>query len=370
MSFKQIVRPRILEHFSACDDPRKHRIQHQLIDVIVIVVLGTLCGEEGWEGFCEWAEDKIAYLRRFLPLEGGIPSPDTIRRVMERLNPDQFLQAFVCWAEEVQIRSAGQICIDGKTLRGARNPLHIVSAWCEENRIVLGTVKKDQKGNEISAIEELLDLLSLQKGDVVTIDAIGCQKEIVSKIHAQGADYVIALKKNQFYLWSEAENYFQQAVNDPISACSEGVGSKRQDHGREDSQEVWVTDQLDWLPQKADWEGLGCLIMVSRRWIEKGKEHRESRYYISSLRANAAQLGAIIRRHWSIENELHWHLDLTFREDDSQIGMANYNLRHARTMALHFLRSNTSCKRGLKAKMRKCHRSDNYLNEVLIAGNF
>lgn len=294
---QQTIQPKILEHFSACDDPRKHRIQHRLIDIIVIVVLGTLCGEEGWEGFFEWASDKIIYLRRFLPLEKGVPSPDTLRRVMERLNPDQFLKAFIQWAEEVQIRSAGQICIDGKTLRGARSPLHIVSAWCEENRLVLGTVKKSKKGKEIPAIEELLDLLTLQKGDVVTIDAIGCQKEIVSKICAQGADYVIALKKNQFCLWSEVENYFQQAVHAPFLASCEGTGSKRQSHGRKDVQEIWMTHQLDWLPQKGDWDGLQNLIMVSRRWVEKGEERQETRYYISSLKADAVQLSALIRRH-------------------------------------------------------------------------
>lgn len=370
MSAKQITRPRILKHFSACDDPREHRIQHQLIDIIVIVILGTLCGEEGWEGFCEWANDKISYLRQFLPLKNGIPSPDTLRRVMERLHPDQFLKAFVGWAEELQMRSAGQICIDGKTLRGARNPLHIVSAWCEENRIVLGTVKKNKKGKEIAAIEELLGMLLLQKGDVITIDAIGCQREIVSKIHKQGADYVIALKKNQHHLWSEAENYFLQAVHAPILANCQRDLSERRGHGRKDLHEVWVTTQLDWLPQKDSWDGLQSLIMVSRTWTEKAKEHRECRYYISSLKADADQLAVIIRRHWSIENDLHWHLDVTFREDDSQIGAANHNLRHARTMALHLLRSNTTFKKGLKAKMRKCHRSDDYLNEVLLAGNF
>ncbi|MGE3954179.1 MAG: ISAs1 family transposase [Parachlamydiales bacterium] len=371
MSANEKTSPRIVDHFSLCDDPRRCRIQHKLIDILVIIILATMCGEEGWEGFVDWATDKEEYLRRFLPLSNGIPSPDTLRRVVERVDVDQFLSAFIGWTEEVKVRIPGQMCFDGKTLRKAGSPLHIVSAWCEANRMVLGAVHTEQKGKEIPAIDKLLDLLILQEGDIVTIDAIGCQQQIISKIVDQKADYVIALKGNQGNLHGEVENYFFQAVKAPVEAHCEAVGALEVLRGRSDIHEVWVTQNLDWLPQLGDWPGLRSLIMVERRWEAAGKKQQERRYYISSLRYSPEQLGHLIRRHWSIENEFHWHLDVTMKEDESDIGAAaNKNLRVARTIALNLLREDHTYKRGLRAKMRRCHRSEAYLDQVLSVGNF
>ncbi len=236
--------------------------------------------------------------------------------------------------------------------------------------MVIGAVNTEKKGKEIPAIEHLLDLLILKEGDTVTIDAIGCQKSIVSKITQQKADYVIALKGNQRNLLSEAQNYFRQAVEAPSWAHCEGAGAKEAVRGRGDIHEVWVTHELDWLPQVDDWPNLNSLIMVERRWQDGGQARRERRYYISSLRESAEKVGHLIRRHWSIENEFHWHLDVTLREDESDVGgAANKNLRVARTLALNLLRSDQSFKRGLRAKMRRCHRSESYLSQVLLAGN-
>ena len=374
MSSLQDQKPHIMSFFSSCTDPRKCRIRHDLVDIIVIVILGTLCGEDGWEGFVDWAKDKLGYLQRFLKLSGGIPSPDTFRRVMERLDPQEFLQAFVSWADKVNQRLAGQVCIDGKVLRKAMEEggaLHLVSAWCESNSFVMGAIKASSKSNEIPAIEKLLDILTLQEGDIVTIDAIGCQKKIVSKIKEQKADYVIALKKNQQTLWNEVDNYFCQACEAPLESACQQERYEELGRGRHDLHKVWVTQEIDWLPQKDSWSGLKSLVMVKRFWKEGSKEKNETRYYISSLTGTAERLSNLIRRHWSIENEYHWHLDVTFGEDASSIGgKANENLRVARNVALSLLRNEKTFKRGLKAKMRRCHRSDEYLHQVLMLKEF
>lgn len=374
MSDPNTTEPRILKHFSTCDDPRTRPVQYPLLEIVVLTVLATLCGEEGWEAFSDWGRDKLPFLRKFLPFSQGVPSPDTIRRVVERLNPEQFLSGFIAWAEELKGRVPGQVCIDGKTLKramGEGGPLHMVSAWSEKNRIVLGAVNTESKGNEITAIKSLLNLLILNPGDVVTIDAIGCQKSIVDRIVEQEADYVIALKKNQKNLVAEVTNFFDQALAAPDYAPCETDETPCVKRSEKDKQEVWVSQDLEWLPKREEWRNLKSIVMVHRRWEGKDGVHEEKRYYISSLRYSAERLAHIVRRHWSIENELHWHLDVTFQEDASQISAtANENLRVARMAALELLRAEKGFKRGLKAKMRRCLRSESYLDQVLMAGNF
>lgn len=374
MSISQLNTARILHHFGQCTDPRTRPVTYPLLEVILIVFLSTICGEEGWEAMEEWAEDKLPFLRKLLPYEDGVPSPDTLRRVVKHLNPQEFLSSFTSWATEFKERHGGQICIDGKCLKRAKKdgkPLHLVSAWCEENRLVLGGLRTDSKSNEIPAIKELLESLTLMEGDIVTIDAIGCQKDITREINRQGADYVIALKKNQHSLASEVENFFEQAVGAKEYVPCVNSESQRKGHGREEEHSIWVTDDISWLPQANDWDGLASLIMVQRKWLQGDKERKEIRYYISSLKGIGSRIEDIIRRHWSIENNLHWHLDVTFGEDDSRIeGSANENLRVARMVALDTLRAETTFKKSLKARSRKCARSEPYLEKVLMAGNF
>lgn len=374
MSENTKFKSRLIQHFSICKDPRKRPVHHNLIDIIVITVLGTMCGEEGWEGFHEWASDKQEYLRKYLSLERGVPCPDTLRRVITRLNPKDFLTAFTNWIKELGQRLPGQICLDGKALRGVGdrdNPLRLVSAWCEENQLLLGMQKVSSKSNEIVGIHELLETLFLQPGDIVTIDAIGCQTAIVSKIIQQRADYLIAVKQNQRGLWEEIQNYFEQAIIMPQEAGCDGVSYSQRGRGRKETHHVWSTNQLEWLPQWKEWEGLKSIVCVYRRWTE-GKQHKEEkRYYISSLSEDADKLRQKIQRHWSIENEFHWHLDVAFNEDKNQINAeANENLRVARVIALQLLKKELNFNKSIKAKMRKCHRSEDYLQQVLLVGNF
>jgi len=383
MSANIANRARIVEHFSICKDHRTRPVSYPMIEIIVLVVLATVCGEEGWEGHVEWGKDKLKQLRKFLPFENGIPCPDTVRRVMERINPKEFRKAFIAWATDLKERVSEHICIDGKTLRKSmteKGPLHIVSAWSKKNRLVLECVKtsvseagKTKKTNEIKAMEELLDLLVLKEGDVITIDAIGCQKAITAKIRAQKADYILALKGNHPKLFAEAENFFTQALEAlefaPMMACS----SRTLGHGRSDIRQVFVSTEIDWLPEKLrnEWVDLRSIAMVVRTWKKDGKEHVQKRYYISSLENSPEKIGECTQGHWSIENDLHWQLDITFREDDSQISpTSNENLRVAREMSLQMLTKETTYEKGLRAKMRRCHRSEDYLEQVLLVGNF
>jgi predicted transposase YbfD/YdcC len=374
MSAHTKVQSRMVHYFSICEDPRTHRICHSLTDIIVITVLATMCGEEGWEGFHEWASDKIEYLKQFLVLENGIPCPDTLRRVIERLNPQQFLAAFTSWTQELGERLPGQICLDGKVLRGVKdknNPLRLVSAWAEDNQMLLGMSKVGSKSNEIVGINEILDTLLLKPGDLVTIDAIGCQTAIVSKIVEQQADYLIAVKQNQQGLWDEISNYFEQAIVIPTEAGCDGVSHRERARGRQETHHVWSTSDLEWLPQLEKWTGLKSIVCVYRRWTEGKQRKEEKRYYITSLKSEAENLRKKVRRHWSVENEFHWHLDVAFGEDKSRIGAeANENLRVARAISLRLLQAETTFKKGIKAKMRKCLRSEQYLNQVLLVGNF
>ncbi len=361
---------RMVEIFGQCPDPRKCRIRHKLTDVIAIVMFGTICGEEGWDGFVDWATDKKIFLSKYLSLDNGIPSSDTLRRVLERLNPDHFLQAFITWSEELAKRLPGQICIDGKSFKRCnkgKGNLHIVNAWCESNSMTLASVASDKKGKEIPCIKELLENLCLCTGDVVTIDAIGCQKDIVQKIHDKGADYIIALKANQGNLRNEAENFFRQAMCAPEYAPCEIF--KYMERGN-DEHEIWISTDIEWLETRENWTSLNSIAMVKRKWQHKGKLKEDTRYYITSLCESAEKLGHKIRRHWSIENEYHWYLDVVFGEDSSLIsGKANRNLRIARELALTLLKREASSKMGLKRKMRRCARSDEYFQKVLSTEN-
>lgn len=301
-----------------------------------------------------FGQAKHDWFKTFLELPHGIPSDDTFRRVFARLAPGEFQRSFLAWVESVSELTRGQIvAIDGKQPTGSadrragKSAINMVSAWASENRLVLGQVKVDDKSNEITAIPQLLDMLEVA-GCIVTIDAIGCQTEIAEKIIEKEADYVLAVKGNQGNLYEDIVGYFDWALEDKFNQTSyttyETIDGE---HGRIERRRYYATSDIEWLRKKSCWKGLRSIAMVESERTVQGKETSlERRYYISSLQADAKQLGKAIRGHWSVENSLHWVLDVGFREDASRIRKdhAPENMATLRHIALNLLKAERTAK--------------------------
>lgn len=355
--------------FFEIDDPRQEgKCFHQLSDIIMLVLCGYLSDCEGFEEVYDYAVDKELVLREFLNLPCGIPSHDTLNRVFRRLDPRQLERLLTAWGKQiVGILKDKQLIVDGKQLRGTVEAGHkqasvqIVSVWAEEERVCLAQGQIGSKTNEIKAIPSLLQPIDIE-GSVVTIDAIGCQKTITKLILEKKADYVIGLKVNQGGLYEQVVDWFQRTRSSLTGATSRNL-----EHGRAEKRVVLVSEQLSLLDAVQGWSGLKSVVCVeSTRWLN-GKEHQANRYYISSLSTcSAAQMGHYIRRHWSIENEQHWHLDVTFGEDRCQVRQdhAPRNLSTIRKLALALV-SREPTKMSLKRKRKKAARDDNYLFKLL-----
>jgi len=357
-----------LHYFSGMKDPRINRTKaHLLEDIIVIAILSVICGAETWNDMEDFGTEKEIWLRTFLKLPEGIPSHDTFNRVFSLLDP-KLQDAFIQWTCSVARLTDGEVInIDGKTICGSRDKnkksiVHMVSAWANVNNIVLGQVKVDDKSNEITAIPELLNLLVL-KGCIVTIDAMGCQKEIASSIISGEADYILALKGNQGNLLEQTEDSFR--FLDVASVHEETDAG----HGRVERRVCTVVKDLSMIEQKQQWEGLKCLVKIEpERYIKSsGKMEKETRYYISSLPADAVLLNKSIRLHWGVENKLHWTLDVSFNEDNSRkrAGHAAQNFSVVNRIALNLLKNEMSTKRGIKGKRLKAAWSNTYLGKIL-----
>ena len=372
----------IEEHFSKVSDPRKDRTKdHKLIDIIVIAICAVICGAEGWTDIENFGNSKLPWLKTFLELPNGIPSHDTFGRVFSLIDAQQFQHSFSEWVLSVNEIIQGQIInIDGKCLRGShdqrlgKRAIYMVSAWAEENEIVLGQRKVDEKSNEITAIPELLKMLALS-GCLVTIDAIGTQTEIAKTIIEAKADYVLSVKENQGHLYEDISVLFavDQAQNFKY-ASFEYAKTTNKGHGRIDIRECWSTsnpEYLNLIRNVKNWIGLRSMAMVVCTRIIDGQETRHVRFYISSLPSNAQRLLQAVRRHWSIENELHWVLDVALNEDHSRVrkDQAPENLAVLRHIALNLLKQEKTAKGGFHAKQLQAAWKEDYLLKVLASGN-
>lgn len=371
----------IQEHFAVVEDPRvDYLLEYPLTEILVIAICGVICGADDWVAIADWGTAKQDWLQRFLVLENGVPSHYTFRRLFQCLDPEQFQTGFISWTQAIFERTEGEIiAIDGKQLRGSRDKqagqqaICLVSAWAAENRMVLGQCKTAKKSNEITAIPELLHLLDVN-GCIVTIDAAGCQKENAALIVEQGGDYLLSVKGNQGHLYDDIEFLFDCAQQcDFRGIDSDYTRSVSQGHGRIETRECWLIDdpaQVAFIRDSQGWVNLQSILMIrSTRHIGE-KVETSIRYFISSLLADAAEFLHIKRTHWAIENELHWTLDLAFREDQHQLrrghGPANFAiLRH---IAVNLLKQEATAKCGIKNKRLRAGWDNDYLLKVLHVG--
>jgi predicted transposase YbfD/YdcC len=362
--------------FEDLTDPRLKRTRvHDLFELVVVALCGTIAGADSWTDIECFGNERLPWLRTFLKLEGGIPSHDTFGRVFSLLDPAQLAGCIQQWLQDIGREIGQHIAIDGKTLRGSfdkaagRNPLHLVSAWASEARLTLGQIAVDSKSNEITAIPLLLELLDL-KGTTVTIDAMGCQKEIAAKIVAGEADYVLALKDNHPTLHDAVAEEFTAALEADVPP----PGLRRHvtvetNRGREERREYLALPAPKSLPGFAGWAGLATLVMVCRITVIDGVESGQISYYLSSLPSKVKALAKAIRQHWSIESRLHWVLDVTFTEDASRIRQRHAPQTSAmlRRLAVSILSSDTSLKDSLRGKRYRACLSSDVLERVLLS---
>lgn len=366
----------IEEHFADLPDPRTARGQrHALTDVLTIALCAVICGAEGWTEVQQFGEAKLKWFRTFLELPRGIPSHDTFGRIFAALNPLAFERCFMAWMRALAKHSGGRlIAIDGKTLRRSfahawkREAIHMVSAFVGANNMVFGQWATDAKSNEITAIPKLLELLDL-KDATITIDAIGCQKDIARRIVEAGGDYVLAVKSNQPTLHRQVTALMDEGILEGFAGWSHDVCEQTDgDHGRIETRKVWCTSEVRWIKERSEWAGLRSLAVVESARTVGSQTTRERRYYISSLDGrSAAVLAQAIRGHWAIENGLHWSLDMAFREDDCRVrsGHAAENFSRLRRLALNLLKQERTNKVGIKAKRLRAGWDHDYLLKIL-----
>jgi len=358
-----------LKYFAELTDPRVERNrEHLLEEILLIAIAAVLSGAESWNDIADYGEDKQEWLKTFLSLPSGIPSHDTFNRVFAALDPAEMEKGFATWVSSIARLTAGEVvAIDGKSLRGTRETgkkklVHMVSAWAEGNGLVLAQRKVDEKSNEITAIPKLLDALELA-GAVVTIDAMGCQREIATRIIEKKADYVLAVKDNQGLLAEQVRDSFLLLNAD---AVAEEVDCG---HGRVEQRRCSVIADLSMIEKSSEWASLRGLVRIQSQRYHKvtGKIEREIRYYITSLNPDAARLNRVIRQHWGIENKLHWVLDVGFGEDldRKRAGHSAQNFSLLNRIALNLLKQETTFKRGIKGKRLKAAWNHPYLLKLL-----
>jgi predicted transposase YbfD/YdcC len=335
-------RHNILVHFKGLPDYRDERyLTHSLINIIAISICAIICGAKDWYDIEDYADSKKSWLSTFLDLPNGVPSHDTFKRFFEFIDGEALEKCFQDWVNAIARISEGRILsIDGKSIRGSKGRddkyfVHMVSAWCSSNNLVLGQQKVEEKSNEITAIPNLLDLLNV-KGCTITIDAMGCQHSIIEKIVEKQADCIIAVKGNQKFLHDDIQDAF---------ANDKAINTHKQSntgHGRIETREAHVITDMDWISNRENWKHIKSLIKIDSIREDKltGVKQENTRYFISTRIANAQYFNESIRAHWNIENQLHWSLDVSFGEDASkkQAGNSAQNFSVLSKIALNYLK--------------------------------
>jgi predicted transposase YbfD/YdcC len=373
----QALSKAIEEHFKFLTDPRRKtkNQRHKFVDILVIAICGVICGANGWVAVEKFAKAKQDWFKKFLELPNGIPSHDTFTDVFTKLSPNQFEVCFKSWVESISELFDGEIInVDGKTLRRShdlssdKKAIHIVSAWASTNSLVLGQIKTEEKSNEITAIPELLKSLEIQ-GCLVTIDAMGCQKKIAEIILEKEANYFLAVKDNQPSLHQEIQDYFTEANEANFKGYDIDFDETfNKSHGRFESRRCWVGyDALPYIDSSTNWKGIETIIMVESERTVNNETTIEPRYYISSSVETAEYFLNASRKHWGIENSLHWKLDIAFREDESRIRKGNgaENFAILRHIALNLLEKENTAKVGMNNKRLLAGWDNSYLEKVL-----
>lgn len=370
------VDPRdLLRPFEDLPDPRAHNIIHPFSNLLIIAIMAVICGAQDWHAVQQWAQAKRQWLTTFLDMQAGVPSHDTFRRVFAAVCPDAFEQCFLRWTIDLAQATEGKlIAVDGKTLRrsidtaNSQAAIHMVSAFCQANRLVLSQVTTDQKSDEITAIPKLLALLDL-KQSVVTIDAMGCQKTIAQQIVEQEGDYLLAIKDNHPTLHEEVRFLFEEAIATGFNMPHSFHESLEKDHGRIERRRCWGVWDVGWFQDRSQWHGLKSFVCVESKREVGGQSSVERRYYLSSLDGrDAKRLLDAIRGHWGVENQLHWSLDVSFREDERRLrqGHSAENFSRLCRIALNLLRSEKSLKLGIANKRLNCGWDRDYLLKVMM----